>query len=115
MRRGILREVTEYYIILECAMYVYMLSNERNTVLYTGVTNDLARRLYEHRHGITRGFTYRYNTKKLVYFEQIDGEIEAIAREKTIKGFRREKKNALIERMNPQWNDLSEQYEELRV
>ena len=96
-------------------MYVYMLSNERNTVLYTGVTNDLARRLYEHRHGTTRGFTYRYNAKKLVYFEQIDGEIEAIAREKTIKGFRREKKNALIERMNPQWNDLSEQYEELRV
>ena len=87
-------------------MYVYILANEHNTVLYTGVTNDLQRRVHEHRNGVTRGFTYRYNVHKLVYYEVIDGEKEAIAREKAIKGLSRAKKNALIEKINPHWQDL---------
>ncbi|MBI4200540.1 MAG: GIY-YIG nuclease family protein, partial [Chloroflexi bacterium] len=75
--------------------------------LYTGVTNDLARRLYEHRQKLLRGFTSRYNITKLVYYETT-GDIEsAIAREKQIKGWVRSKKAALIDSMNPYWVDLA--------
>ena len=87
--------------------YVYILTNWNHRVLYTGVTNDIERRLYEHRHGENEGFTKKYNTHKLVYlttFHQID---DAIAFEKTIKGWRRAKKNVLIEEENPYWKDLS--------
>ncbi len=87
--------------------FVYIMSSYRGT-LYTGVTNDLARRLYEHRQKLLRGFTSRYNITKLVYYE-VTGNIEsAIAREKQIKGWVRNKKAALIDSMNPYWVDLAE-------
>ena len=88
--------------------YVYILTNKHNHVLYTGITNDLERRVYEHRHNKDKkSFTYRYNVNKLVYFEEGDSVDGAIFREKQIKGYRREKKIALIEKINPEWKDLS--------
>jgi putative endonuclease len=75
--------------------------------MYVGVTNDLMRRMYEHRSGLVEGFTRRYNINKLVYFEHTNDAIAAISREKEIKKWRREKKNRLVETINPQWNDLS--------
>ena len=90
--------------------YVYIVTNRHNTVLYTGVTNDLRRRVYEHKDGLGGGFTSRYNVGKLVYYE-VTGDVHAaIAREKQIKGGSRTKKIDLIERMNPEWKDF---YEEL--
>ncbi len=92
--------------------YVYILTNWNTRVMYVGVTNDLERRLYEHRNNLTEGFTKKYNTHKLVYVEET-GDVEAaIAREKQIKGWRREKKNALVESMNPLWKDISEDWEQ---
>ena len=87
--------------------YVYILTNKYNTVVYTGVTNNLERRLYEHRSHLVDGFTKRYNLNKLVYFETTSDVDSAIEREKQIKGWKRDRKNALIESVNPQWNDLS--------
>jgi putative endonuclease len=86
--------------------FVYILTNDRHTVLYTGVTNDLVRRMDEHRAGLSR-FTSRYNVHKLVYFEEFHEINDAIAREKQIKGGSRRKKVVLIDRMNPHWRDLS--------
>jgi len=86
--------------------YVYILTNKYNTVLYTGVTNDLERRMQEHRSPDNRGFTSRYNVQKLVYYETFDDVVEAIAREKQIKGGSRQKKIDLIVGSNPWWNDL---------
>ena len=86
--------------------YVYMLTNNNNNVLYTGVTNNLERRCYEHKSGINDGFTKKYNVHKLVYFEMFDDIEMAIAREKQIKGLSREKKNSLIANVNPRWDDL---------
>ncbi len=87
--------------------YVYIVTNKVNTVLYTGVTNDLTRRAYEHSGKFVNGFTSRYNATKLVYYE-LTGDVEsAITREKQIKGLLRKKKVALIESMNPKWLDLS--------
>jgi putative endonuclease len=83
------------------------MTNERNSVLYTGVTNDLERRIYEHKNKIIDGFTKKYNVTKLVYYEMTEDVTAAIAREKQIKGWLRKKKNALIESMNPMWKDLS--------
>ena len=91
--------------------WVYMVSSYRGT-LYTGVTNDLLRRMYEHRHKLTDGFTKRYNASKLMYYEQTDDVESAIAREKQIKGWLRSKKVALIESLNPQWRDLAEGWSE---
>ena len=91
--------------------YVYMLTNRNNKVLYTGVTNDLNRRLYEHKHKLIDGFTKKYRVFKFVYFESTSDVASAIAREKEIKGWTRQKKNALIEAMNPTWKDLSEYWE----
>ena len=88
--------------------YVYILTNKHNTVLYTGVTNNLERRLYEHRNKLVSGFTSRYNVHKLVYFDTTTDVTSAIAREKEIKGWVRQKKIRLIEGMNPEWKDLSE-------
>jgi putative endonuclease len=86
--------------------YVYIMTNRSHT-LYTGVTNDLERRVHEHKMKLVGGFTARYNITKLVYFETT-GDIEsAIAREKQIKGWLRKKKIALIESVNPEWRDLS--------
>jgi putative endonuclease len=87
--------------------FVYIATNYRNTVLYTGVTNDLARRMNEHRRHLIPGFTDRYNIEKLVYYEMTDYVPSAIQYEKQIKGLLRKKKIALIEQMNPMWRDLS--------
>ena len=87
--------------------YVYILTNEHHTVLYTGVTNDLERRCYEHKHKLIKGFTQKYNVDKLVYFEQFDYIDLAIAREKQVKGYSRVKKIALINQMNKEWKELS--------
>ncbi len=88
----------------------YIMTNKYNTVLYTGVTNDLKRRVFEHKSGLGGVFTSRYNVTKLVYYEACDDVYSAIAREKQIKGGSRQKKIALINAMNSQWEDL---YEEL--
>jgi putative endonuclease len=88
--------------------YIYFMSNQHNNVLYVGVTNDLVRRVAEHKGKINKGFTYKYNVDKLVYFEQFSLMIDAIAREKQLKNWKREWKDALINKENPQWNDLSE-------
>lgn len=89
-------------------MYVYMMTNSGDTVIYTGVTNDLARRVYEHKNKLIKGFTSRYNIIKLVYYEIYDDEITAISREKQLKKSYRKTKEQLINSMNPQWNDLYE-------
>ncbi|MBS4014645.1 MAG: GIY-YIG nuclease family protein [Bacteroidetes bacterium] len=86
--------------------FVYILSNDRNTVLYIGVTNNLERRYSEHKASIVKGFTYKYNVKKLVYFERFDSIDFAIAREKQIKKYSRIKKEILINKINPEWKDL---------
>jgi putative endonuclease len=86
--------------------YVYILTNKRHTVLYTGVTNDLKRRVYEHREKMIAGFTKKYNIFKLVFYEETESSEAAILREKQIKGGSRQKKLDLIEGMNPQWRDL---------
>ncbi|MEG0167103.1 MAG: GIY-YIG nuclease family protein [Ruthenibacterium sp.] len=91
--------------------YVYMLTNWNNKVLYTGVTNNLKRRLYEHKNKLVDGFTKKYNVYKLVYFDYTTDVNAAIAREKQIKGWTRIKKNALVEQMNADWHDLSEAWE----
>ena len=90
--------------------YVYILTNKRGNVMYIGVTNDLARRLQEHRRGEIDGFTKKYNVHKLVYFESGFDVREAIMREKQLKNWSRSKKNALVEALNPQWRDLSEDW-----
>ena len=85
---------------------VYIMTNGRHTVLYTGVTNNLVRRVWEHRHKATKGFTSRYNVTKLVYYEVFREPDAAIGREKQIKGGSRLKKERLIQSQNPGWNDL---------
>lgn len=87
------------------AYYVYIAS--LSTVLYVGVTNDLERRISEHKHKLVPGFTSRYNVNKLVYFEDANDVREAIAREKQLKGWRRSRKVELVETMNREWRDLS--------
>ena len=88
---------------------VYIMAN-RSRTLYTGVTNDLERRVYEHKNRITPGFTSKYNITRLVYHETFSDIRDAIAREKQIKGWLRVKKMELIESVNPRWNDLSEEW-----
>ena len=88
--------------------YVYMATNKINSVLYTGMTNNLVRRITEHKLKLIPGFTKRYNVTKLVYYEHCFDVNAAIAREKQIKGWTRKRKNALIEEENPEWVDLSE-------
>ncbi len=91
-----------------CCVYVYVLANDTNVCIYTGVTNDLVRRLYEHRQEVDpKSFTARYKVHKLVYYEQTPDKLAAIEREKQIKGWSREKKNKRIEALNPGWEDLS--------
>jgi putative endonuclease len=87
--------------------YVYIMTN-RSKTLYTGVTNDLMRRVYEHKNKMIEGFTKKYNITKLVYYEETNDIQVAISREKQIKGCLRGKKIALIESLNPKWNDLNE-------
>lgn len=88
--------------------FVYIISNWNNNVIYVGMTNSLARRIYEHKNKLIDGFSKKYNLTKLVYFEHTHDVNAAIKREKEIKKWRREKKNNLIETLNPSWNDLSE-------
>ncbi|MDE7337475.1 MAG: GIY-YIG nuclease family protein [Clostridia bacterium] len=86
--------------------YVYILANQNNTTLYIGVTSDIYRRMNEHNDKVVDGFTKKYKVNKLVYIEEYGSIKEAIAREKQLKGWRREKKEALINSMNPEWKDL---------
>ena len=86
--------------------YVYIMTNQRNTVLYTGVTNDLLRRVEEHKSGIGGNFTKRYNVIKLIYFETTNDVQVALAREKQIKSWSRKRKEELIQTLNPEWTDL---------
>jgi putative endonuclease len=86
--------------------YVYILTDKNNNVLYTGVTNNLARRVYEHKSDLIDGFTKRYHVHKLVYYEYFSQVEAAIYREKAIKGLLRSKKISLIESVNPNWEEL---------
>ena len=88
--------------------YVYILTNKHNTVLYIGVTNNINRRLYEHKNKLVDGFTKRYNLDRLVYYETTENVSTAIEREKQLKGWTRAKKNELIKSFNPELHDLSE-------
>ena len=88
-------------------LYVYMMTNRSRVVLYIGVTNDLASRVWQHQHGDVAAFTKRYNVDRLVYYELYENPSDAIAREKELKAWRRSKKNALVETLNPKWVDLS--------
>lgn len=87
-------------------MYVYITTNKKYGVLYTGVTNNLLRRIYGHKNKITEGFTSRYNVHFLVYYEFFDNELAAITGEKQIKSYKRQKKIDLIKDFNPEWKDL---------
>jgi putative endonuclease len=86
--------------------YIYILTNKNNKVLYTGVTNNLIRRIWEHREKINEGFTKRYNVTKLVYYEIFDNPNTAVKREKQIKAGSRKKKIDLINSINKDWKDL---------
>ncbi|NTU98089.1 MAG: GIY-YIG nuclease family protein [Chlorobiaceae bacterium] len=88
--------------------YVYILASKMHGTLYTGITNNLERRVFEHKVKLIDGFTKKYSVDKLVYFESCMDVKDAIVREKQIKGWKREKKIALIESSNPGWEDLSE-------
>ena len=83
------------------------MTNWNNRVLYTGITNNLERRVYEHKNKLVEGFTSKYNLNKLVYYDFAEDPLSAISREKQIKGWSRQKKNQLIESINPKWEDLS--------
>jgi putative endonuclease len=89
--------------------YVYIMSNHSRT-LYTGMTNNLIARVYQHKNKLTKGFTAKYNLTQLVYYEETGDVLSAITREKQIKGWLRSKKIALIETTNPEWNDLSNEW-----
>ena len=93
----------------ERTYYVYLLAS-KSRHLYIGVTNNLERRLFEHREKLVEGFTKRYNIDRLVYFEQTTDVLSAIAREKQIKNWNRSKKISLIESANPAWEDLSAEW-----
>ncbi len=86
--------------------YVYIMTSKINSTLYTGVTNDLKRRVFEHKNKLLEGFTKKYNIDKLLFYEAYDDINNAIAREKQIKGGSRAKKIQLIEEMNSKWDDL---------
>ncbi|MEO3429170.1 GIY-YIG nuclease family protein [Pelagibius sp. CAU 1746] len=92
--------------LLDVQYYVYILASAPNGTLYIGVTNDLVRRVYEHREALAHGFTKRHGVKTLVYYEIHDSPEQAIRREKALKRWNRDWKIALIERDNPQWVDL---------
>ena len=100
----------EHQATMDRVFAVYILTNKHDRVLYTGVTNDLKRRIYEHREGLVAGFSRRYNLHKLVYFEIASDAYSAISREKQIKAGSRARKLALINAVNPDWRDL---YDEL--
>jgi putative endonuclease len=88
--------------------YVYFLTNKNNTVLYIGITSNLLKRIYQHKTKFYKGFTFRYNCDKLVYFEEFNDINLAISREKQLKSGNRKRKNDLVNKENPEWNVLSE-------
>ena len=90
--------------------YVYILTNNQKSVLYTGVTSDLQKRIYQHKHKMAPGFASKYNCNSLVWYEQADEITAAITREKQVKAGSRKKKEALINAMNPQWEDLAKDW-----
>jgi len=90
--------------------FVYIMASKRNGTLYVGVTNNLERRTYQHKNNLVKGFTEKYNVHKLVYFEETMDINIAIAREKQLKNWKREWKIKLIEKENPKWRDLSEDF-----
>ena len=94
--------------------FVYIMSNcPKSAVIYTGITGDLRRRVWQHKNKLTPGFTSRYNLTRLVYYERFFYSDAAICREKEIKGWRRSKKIALIEAMNPRWEDLAKDWQDV--
>ena len=94
-------------------IFVYILSNDTNVCLYVGMTNDLERRLYEHKNELDKeSFTARYHIHKLVYYEETPDSYAAVTREKQIKGWNRKRKNKLIEKNNPEWKDLADGWSE---
>jgi putative endonuclease len=92
-------------------IFVYIMTNWNNKVLYTGYTSDLPRRIFEHKNRLIEGFTKKYNTIKLVYFENIFSQSTAEAKEKQIKGWVRSRKIKLIETKNPEWEDLADKFQ----
>ena len=90
-------------------MYVYIMTNKINGTLYTGVTSNLKKRVWEHKNHVVAGFTQKYNLNKLVYFEVLDNEIAAIEREKQVKNWHRDWKIKQINKKNPEWQDLFEE------
>lgn len=105
-------EKSEFTCMKENNYYIYILSNWNNKVIYTGVTNNLTRRVFEHKNKLIDGFTKKYNIDKLVYYEYTNDINGAIRREKEIKKWKREKKNKLVESINPEWIDLFESLEQ---
>lgn len=91
---------------MEKNYFVYIMASLQNKVLYVGITNDLARRVYEHKEGLVEGFTKKYHVKKLIYFECFNDVQEAIRREKCLKRWKREWKEDLVNSMNAEWKDL---------
>lgn len=87
---------------------VYILTNQSHKSLYIGVTNNLLRRIYEHKNKLIKGYTAKYNINKLVYYEQTENVMSALDREKQLKNWHREWKDNLIKRFNPEWRDLSD-------
>ena len=102
------RRTSNYSSPVRDAYYVYLVTNKDNHVLYIGVTGCLVGRIHQHRERLTAGFTKQYQAAKLVYYEDFPDPVSAIAREKQLKGWRRSKKVALIEKLNPRWVDLFE-------
>jgi putative endonuclease len=94
---------------MDAAFFVYILASKLNGTLYVGVTNNLARRLAEHKAKLVPGFTRKYEVDRLVYFEAFDSVLEARAREHSLKRWRRAWKTALIEKLNPDWHDLTDE------
>ncbi|MDO1500214.1 GIY-YIG nuclease family protein [Winogradskyella maritima] len=88
--------------------YMYFMANKNNTTIYVGATSNLVKRVYQHKTKVFKGFTAKYNCDKLVYFEEFDSIEDAISREKQIKKGNRKRKENLINKDNPEWNDLSE-------
>jgi putative endonuclease len=94
-------------LAMEKISYVYIMGSASRRALYTGITVHLNKRVFEHKSNLIEGFTNKYNCHRLVYFETFNNVVDAIAREKEIKGWRREKKNQLVESQNPEWKDLA--------
>ena len=109
LRGAVRRSNLSIISIMSKQYYVYIMTNKRNTVLYTGVTNDLRRRVYEHREKLVDGFTTKYNITKLVYYEIFQDPENAIMREKQFKAGSRQKKINFINQVNKEWQDLYEQ------